>query len=77
MEFVPAVIFITDRSTKTDGTTWAEGGIDNIFKDTEGYVKNPYPKLYSVGNFGNSKKNSTTFHDPNNPNEMCVEVADN
>lgn len=77
MEFVPAVIFITDRSTKTDGTTWAEGGIDNIFKDTEGYVKNPYPKLYSVGNFGNSKKNTDTFHDPNNPNEMCIEIADN
>ena len=77
MEFVPAVIFITDRNTKTDGTTWAEGGIDNVFKDTEGYVANPYPKLYSVGNFGNSKKNSTTFHDPNNPNEMCVEIADN
>lgn len=77
MEFVPAVIFIIDRNTKTDGTTWTEGGIDNVFKDTEGYVANPYPKLYSIGNFGNSKKNSTTFHDPNNPNEMCVEIADN
>ena len=77
MEFVPALVFITDRNTKTDGAAWNVDGIDNVFKDTDGYVAQPYPKLYSVANFGNSKKNSATFHDPDNPNEMCVEIADN
>jgi hypothetical protein len=39
--------------------------------DTENY------NLYAVVAAGNSKKNYTVFHDPDNPLECCVEIANN
>ena len=74
MQFEPGVLFIVDKNQETNGTV---GTKDNVFKDTVGYIANPYPKMYSICNMGNSKKNLEVFHDINNPRECCVEVADN
>ena len=73
MQFEPGVMFVIDRNPETG----KGGNGDNVFKDTEGYIANPYPKMYSICNMGNSKKNTHVFHDEENPRECCVEVADN
>jgi hypothetical protein len=76
MEFTPGVLFLIDRNQEDNDTTF--GGLgDNVFKDTVGYKDNPYPKMYSICNMGNSKKNTKVFHDTENPKELCVENADN
>jgi hypothetical protein len=51
---------------------------NNIFGDTPGYINSPYPKMYSLANMGNSKKNVEVFHDTSEGSkECCVEVPDN
>jgi hypothetical protein len=76
MQFYPGVLFIEDHN-KENSFTGAEGVNNNVFGDTEGYIDNPYPKLYAVCNMGNSKKNTEVFHDTENHLECCIEVADN
>lgn len=71
------VLFIKDKNTHTSGSSSNDGVDDNIFKDTPGYVNNPYFKLYSICNMGNSKKNTEVFTDPDNPYEVIMEVSDN
>lgn len=74
MEFIPGVVFIKDLNKSTDRNN--ETG-DNIFKDTVGYIDNPYYKMYSIGCMGNSKKNVEAIHDIANPKECCIENGDN
>ena len=76
MEFTPGVLFIKDLN-KTTNDTENGGKGDNVFKDTSGYIDNPYYKMYSVCNMGNSKDNIEVFHDTENPLECCVENGDN
>jgi hypothetical protein len=86
MEFVPGVVFINDRNPVTNDETYGGKG-DNVFKDTIGYcdtvdentqlLTSSYPKMYSIGCMGNSKKNIEVFHDEDNPYECCVENGDN
>ena len=78
MQFEPGVLFITDRNPVIESNAETDVG-DNVFKEANNwtYTDNPYPKLYSVCNMGNSKKNIEVFHDINNPRECCVEVSDN
>jgi hypothetical protein len=40
-------------------------------------MSNPYAKMYSIGQMGNSKDNIEVFHDNTNPLECCIEVKDN
>lgn len=74
MQFTPGVIFVTDKNKITNKP---DGVGDNVFKDTPGYLENPYAKMYSLGQMGNSKNNIDVFHDTSNPLECCIEVADN
>ena len=74
MQFYPGVLFIKDNNKVTNGATAAD---NNVFRETSGYVNNPYFKVYAVCNTGNSKKNTEVFHDTSNPLECCIEVADN
>lgn len=73
MQFYPGVLFIKDRNQNDN----KKGVQDNVFKDTVGYIADPYYKLYAVCNMGNSKKNTDVVHDPDNPKEVCIEVTDN
>ena len=80
MEFKPGIVFLRDRNTTTAaGANGAATEYDtrNVFEDTEGYIQNPYYKLYAVGCMGNSKDNIEVLHDITNPYECCIEVADN
>lgn len=74
MEFQPGVVFIKDHNQVTNSE---DGKGDNVFKDTLGYLSDPYFKLYSVACMGNSKDNVHVFHDLTNPLECCVENGDN
>ena len=76
MEFTNGVLFILDKN-KTTNDTENGGKGDNVFKDTEGYIDNPYMKMYSVCNMGNSKDNIEVLHDTENPMECCIENGDN
>ena len=71
------VLFIKDNNPETTGSSSEDGAKDNVFKDTPGYINNPYFKMYSICNMGNSKKNEEVFTDPENPYEVIMEVADN
>ena len=73
MQFKPGVMFVLDKNQ----TTTANNTQDNVFKDTPGYVLNPFYKMYSVCNMGNSKKNIEVFHDQDNLLECCIEITDN
>lgn len=74
--FRQGVIFIEDHNEVIDNDK--DHTQQNIFAiDTDGYVNNPYYKFYSICNFGDSKKNYNSLHDPENTNEICVEVTDN
>lgn len=75
MEFTPGVLFIVDKNKTVNDTENLAN--NNVFNDTIGYVDNPYPKLYSICNMGNSKDNIHVFHDLDNPLECCIEVSDN
>ena len=82
MQFTPGVIFVTDKSTETSDAT---GVSNNVFADTiidkKSYAELPiedrYPKMYSLGQMGNSKENLDVLHDRENTKECCVEVSDN
>jgi hypothetical protein len=65
MEFINGVVFIQDNNTK-DNADAKEAIKNNVFKEIPGYVKNPYPRMYSIGNMGNSKKNTEVFHGAGN-----------
>ena len=75
MEFIGmGVVFIKDNNQ----TTNAENGVnDNVFKDTDGYINEPYYKMYSICNMGNIKRNEGVFSDPENPYDVIMEVPDN
>ena len=77
MEFVNGVLFMQDNNKTfvTSGTYDAKD--NNIFGDTVGYISNPYPKFYSLGQMGNSKDNIEVLHDMENPMECCIENGDN
>ncbi len=77
MEFVPGVLFIKDHNTQKDFETTSNFISNNLFAEIDGYIDNPYERMYSICNMGNSKKNSEVLHDTENPLEYCVEVADN
>ena len=83
MEFNSGVIFIKDNNKTTNYyTDQGKPGTSNylaanLFLDTNNYIRNPYFKMYAVGNMGNDKKNTKIFHDVYNPNACCVEVKDN
>ena len=68
------VLFIKDTNTVVNAV---DGKDNNVFKDTDGYVSNPYYKMYAICNMGNSKKNTQVFTDPTNPYEVIMEVSDN
>ena len=74
MQFINGVLFIEDHNQTIDSSTETK---NNVFKEIPGYVSNPYPRLYSIANMGNSKKNTDVFHGAGNIFECCVEVADN
>ena len=77
MEFTPGVLFIQDHNTQKDFETSDKFISNNVFAEIEGYTSNPYDRMYSICNMGNSKKNIEVLHDISNPIEYCVEVADN
>lgn len=75
----PGVLFLKDNNQVVNSTGDHTG--DNVFRSKDpndrSYLGNPYYKMYSICNMGNSKKNKKVFHDPDNIYESCVEVADN
>lgn len=77
MEFMNmGVLFIKDKNPIDNDSSF--GGLgDNVFKDTQGYIANPYYKLYSVCNMGNIKRNEGVFSDPENPYDVIMENPDN
>lgn len=89
MKFHSGVVFLRDHNTSFDYLD--ENGdpksdiylASNAFINPdntqwqEDYKKEPYFKMYSIGNMGNDKKNLNVFHDITNPRAACVEVADN
>lgn len=77
MQFTNGVLFMKDHNT-----TFKLGAMDdkknnNLFGEVPGYIKDPYAKMYSLANMGNSKDNIHVFHDTSNPLECCIEVKDN
>ena len=74
MEFINGVLFIEDHNKTIDSFN---ATANNVFKEINGYVNKPYPRMYSIANMGNSKKNRDVFHGAGNKYECCVEVADN
>lgn len=74
MQFQNGVLFIEDHNQTKDSSTETK---NNVFKEIDGYISNPYPRMYSIANMGNSKKNTDVFHGAGNIYECCVEVADN
>lgn len=79
MEFLPGVMFVLDRNQNyRDAAGTGYSLLDNnVFGEIESYLSEPFYKMYSVCNFGNSKKNVDVFHDAENENECCIEVTDN
>lgn len=77
MEFKPGLMFLIDRNPNINKESVSKMADLNVFADTPGYINSPYAKLYSICNMGNSKKNFAVFHDLDNHNECCIEVADN
>lgn len=84
MQFTNGVMFMVDNNTTFSMDSNADKKKNNLFGEvtvangyTTNYMENPYPKMYSLANMGNSKKNIEVFHDTTNPLECCIEVADN
>lgn len=77
MQFTNGVLFMKDNNKTFSTATNADKKENNLFGEITGYINNPYPKLYSLANMGNSKDNIHVFHDTENPLECCVEVGDN
>ena len=76
MQFTNGVMFIYDENQTYDPKS-TNPEANNVFGDTLNYLKNPYFKLYSLAQMGNSKDNIHVFHDLDNPLECCIEVRDN
>lgn len=74
MEFKNGVVFLIDNNQTINSDTATK---NNVFKEITGYVNKPYARMYSIGNMGNSKKNTDVFHGAGNIYECCVEVTDN
>lgn len=74
MQFKQGVIFMKDRNKTVNSDTNTK---NNVFREVDGYVSNPWYKMYSIGSMGNSKDNTHIFHDEDNPLECCVENGDN
>jgi hypothetical protein len=68
---------MTDKNKTYDTSKTSDKKLNNVFGEIEGYISDPYPKLYSICNMGNSKDNVHVFHDLTNPLECCIEVKDN
>jgi hypothetical protein len=65
MEFINGVVFIQDNNKMVSGE--GDNAIkNNVFKEITNYTNNPYPRMYSIGNMGNSKKNTEVFHGAGN-----------
>ena len=77
MQFTNGVLFMKDNNKTFSTAANADKKENNLFGETTGYINNPYPKMYSLANMGNSKDNVHVFHDTENPLECCVEVGDN
>ena len=80
MQFTNGVIFIKDRNPEfnINASDVKENNIfGEIVSDGISYLSDPYYKMYSIGQMGNSKNNIHVFHDLTNPKECCVEVRDN
>ena len=77
MEFTPGVLFFVDHNTSKDLSNSDNFITNNVFAEISGYTQDPYARMYSICNMGNSKKNTEVFHDQSNPLEYCVEVGDN
>ena len=77
MEFAMGVQFIHDRGldepTVEDPTTKQQMQEIPLFSEKPRRDANKY-YMYSIGNLGNSKKNTDIFH---SENECCIEVNDN
>lgn len=78
MEFIPGVMFIADKNERKNE---ANNQKNNLFREVPGYMDlkpdQRYPRLYSIGNMGNAKKNTEVFHGAGNEFECCVENKDN
>ena len=77
MQFTNGVMFMIDNNPTFTLDGNADKKKNNLFGEIPGYMDNPYPKMYSLANMGNSKKNIEVFHDETNPKECCIEIADN
>lgn len=77
MQFTNGVLFMVDHNDVFNTAADAEKKGNNVFGEIDGYMADPYPKMYSLGQMGNSKDNVHVFHDQENPLECCVEVRDN
>lgn len=77
MQFTNGVIFVKDENEKFDINAKVPTE-NNVFGDVDGYMGgNEYPKFYSIGQMGNSKKNVHALHDTANELECCIEVKNN
>lgn len=84
MQFTNGVMFMIDNNPTFSMDGNADKKKNNLFGEvtvangyTTNYMDNPYAKMYSLANMGNSKKNIEVFHDHTNPLECCIEVTDN
>lgn len=77
MEFTPGVLFMKDHNDQADFNNSGKFISNNLFAEIPGYISDPYERMYSICNMGNSKKNVEVLHDTSNPIEYCIEVADN
>lgn len=77
MQFTNGVMFIEDHNPTYKTGAADDKKLNNAFGEINDYLNNPYPKLYSIANMGNSKDNISVFHDETNPLECCIEVNDN
>ena len=77
MEFTPGVLFLIDHNEQKDFSNSGKFISNNVFAEISGYTEDPYARMYSICNMGNSKKNTEVFHDQANPLEYCIEVGDN
>lgn len=77
MEFTPGVLFMIDHNEQADFTNSGNFISNNLFAEIPGYIQDPYERMYSICNMGNSKKNISVLHDITNPLEYCIEIADN
>ena len=68
------VVFIKDHNPKKDDSN---GVNNNVFREIDGYINDPYYKMYSVCNMGNIKRNKGVFTDLSNPYDVIMENPDN